>query len=174
MIERRTFLQGVAVLAATQLLPSLPALASPSMTHWEESKDEYLRRVHLYCKARFEATFVLYMHPETCSEHYPFFVHAVSMWGHIGRVTLAQTELPTDRPATPQVMEAVNAEVQRRMTNAKRHPVKHIWLESLPHLVKHDLLRLVMQQAPSVAQSIEQVQAYLHQVPFRTPWKDIA
>jgi hypothetical protein len=175
MIDRRTLLAGGAALALTPLLPSLPTRAGPTTTLWEECRDEYLDRVRLYCTARFKATFVLYMHPEIRSEHYPFFFYTGALWSHIRRVILPQIEFTTDRPATPQVIETVDVEVLKWMNKAKdKHPATHPWRDSLPRFIKQDMLALVMQKAPTEDQSLKEVQAYLRSVRFGAPWDDIA
>jgi hypothetical protein len=174
-LTRRTLVTGGTALALTPLLPGFPATASPSMTLWEDSKDEYLKRVSLYCQSRFNASFVLFQHSSGKRlDQFPFFIYVGSMWSHIGRVTLPQIEFTMDRSAVSQVMEAVDAEVQRWMTHARRHPVNHLWLESLPRFVKHDMLGLVERKAPTESQSLREVQAFLREVPFYTPWTDIA
>jgi hypothetical protein len=175
MTNRRTFLQGGAALAAAQLLADFPVMASPAMTLWQDSKNEYFRRVRLYCQIRFRVTMALCMTTDgPFHEYASFFLYAPKMWSHIGRNTLDQIALTTDRPATLQVIEAVDAEVLKWMTIAAEHPVKHPWLDSFPYFVKRDMLSLVERKAATESQSLREVQAFLREVPFRTPWKEIA
>jgi hypothetical protein len=137
MIDRRTFLQGATALAATQIMPGRPAVASPAMTLWQDSKDEYFRRVRLCCQTRFRTTMALCMNTDgPFHEYASFFLYASKIWSHIRRNTLDQIELTTDRPAAIQVIEAVDAEVLKWMTIAAEYPVKHPWLESFPSFVK--------------------------------------
>ncbi len=157
MTTRRTLLQGGAALAASTLLPAIPALASPLQGHLE-----YLRRVHDHFRNRWRACFVL--HIQTDPEDQRLFLAASSMvYRQItDRVLMLRVRKYDSPPTIDDTMWIVAETLNDWMLSRHFPPITDPWRTAFPRWIKDDILRLLMRQPADMEQSIAETERFMH------------